>query len=331
LTKSLWWPDQQDLFPVDSVRREHRLPKAHYEIPELDSVVNDNAVPDKLSLVGAISDSDATSSVLQAFHAEQFETEPFIAAAAEIPEIRPPRSDEKLLAQVPRTDPVIRFARMTGVLLATLGIGFVGGWTYYELLNSQRGELSGGDAIATVVERIVQAESNGCATLKNTRSTATGSAQFLDETWLRLIRAHRRELAGRSEKELLEMRRDPELSREMTARFAHRNAEILRKRGLSVTLGTLYLSHFAGSAGAVAILSAPDSADAASIMAGADTTGRSTRDKIIFANPFLQQLTISDLKSWAERKMNTREVNQICGRPSQNGPVRRLQGGAAKS
>jgi hypothetical protein len=131
----------------------------------------------------------------------------------------------------------------------------------------------------------------------------------------------------RTEKEVLEMRRDPELSREITARLAQRNAEILRKRGISVTPGTLYLSHFAGSAGAVAILSAPETADAAATMANADATGRSTRDKIVYANPFLERFTVADLKSWAERKMNMQLGNQICSRVRQSGPG----GGARKS
>ena len=170
------------------------------------------------------------------------------AGRLDIAEVRPPSRDEMLVAGMPLGRSGFRFTPIAGVLLTTLGIGFVGGWLYYGLLNSQRVELSAKNAIATLVERIVQAESRGCATLKNKRSTATGTAQFLDETWLRLIRTHRPELAVRTEKELLEMRRDPELSREITARFAQRNAEMLRKRGFSVTPGTLYLSHFAGSA-----------------------------------------------------------------------------------
>jgi hypothetical protein len=88
---------------------------------------------------------------------------------------------------------------------------------------------------------------------------------------------------------------------------------------------------FAGSAGAVAILSAPETADAAATMANADATGRSTRDKIVYANPFLERFTVADLKSWAERKMNMQPANQTCSRVQQSGPVGRLRGGARKS
>jgi hypothetical protein len=145
----------------------------------------------------------------------------------------------------------------------------------------------------------------------------TGAAQFLDETWLRLIREHRPELARRSEKEVLDLRLDAGLSREITVRLAERNARLLRKHGHSVTPGTLYLSHFAGSAGAVAILNAPATADAATIMARADSTGRSTRDKIVSANPFLQRFTTADLKSWADRKMQWQPRDQGCRRAGQ--------------
>jgi hypothetical protein len=81
---------------------------------------------------------------------------------------------------------------------------------------------------------------------------------------------------------------------------------MLRKRGLPVTPGTLYLAHFAGGAGAVAILSAMENADAALVMATADATGRTKREKIIKANPFLEYFTVADLRSWADRKMRVR-------------------------
>ena len=86
-------------------------------------------------------------------------------------------------------------------------------------------------------------------------------------------------------------------------RFTKQNAEMLKKKGLPVTPGTLYLAHFAGGAGAVAILSALDDADAASVMANADVTGRTKREKIIQANSFLERFTVVDLKTWADRKM----------------------------
>jgi hypothetical protein len=155
-----------------------------------------------------------------------------------------------------------------------------------------------------MVERIIEVESSGDANAKNKRTSATGLGQFLNETWLDLIRAYRPDLiGGRSTDEILELRRDVKLNREITIRFVERNAAMLERRGLPVTPGTIYLAHFAGGGGAVAILSAPQNADAALVMASADKTGRTKRENIIKANPFLERFTAADLKIWADRKM----------------------------
>jgi hypothetical protein len=51
-----------------------------------------------------------------------------------------------------------------------------------------------------------------------------------------------------------------------------------------VTPGSLYLTYFAGPAGAVALLSGAEGANAASLIASADVTGRTTREKLVSAN-----------------------------------------------
>jgi hypothetical protein len=38
-------------------------------------------------------------------------------------------------------------------------------------------------------------------------------------------------------------------------------------------------------------------------MAAADASGRTTRQKLVKANPFLEVLTAGDLKKWADDKM----------------------------
>ena len=206
------------------------------------------------------------------------------------------------------------------MLLAVFGLGWCGGH-YIWLLDLKGQDPAGGAAIDTiaerivgieaegvaidaVVERIIGIESDGNPNAGNKRSSALGLGQFLDQTWLDLIRTHRPDLArGRSKEETLELRRDAKLAREVTKRFTEQNAETLRKRSLPVTPGTLYLAHFAGGAGAVAILTALDDADAASVMASADATGSTKREKIVKANSFLERFTVVDLRSWADRKM----------------------------
>jgi hypothetical protein len=158
--------------------------------------------------------------------------------------------------------------------------------------------------IKALVERIVAIESNGDTNARDKRSSATGGGQFLDDTWLEAVRRHRRDLIqGRSDKEILELRRDDKLAREVATRLVEQYAKILGKRGLPITPGSLYLAYFAGPAGAVALLSGAENADAASLMASADLTGRTTREKLVNANPFLKVLTVSDLKKWADSKM----------------------------
>ena len=197
----------------------------------------------------------------------------------------------------------LRLAIVTGAFSVALGLGWFSGSNLYRYFD-RRDELTGRAAVNAAVERIIGVESNGNPNAKNSRSSATGPGQFLNETWLDLIRTYRPDLiGGHSESETLELRREAKLAREVTTRFVERNAAMLRQRGLPVTAGTIYLAHFAGGAGAVAILSAPENADAALVMASADATGRTKREQIIKANPFLEHFTVADLKSWAERKM----------------------------
>src|SRR5262249_28136164 len=191
-----------------------------------------------------------------------------------------------------------------GMSLSAFSLVWLGGYDAYWPPDPQREAPIAGPAIDTVVDRIIGVESDGDPNAKNKRSSATGLGQFLDETWLDMIRAHRPDLAnGRSQAEVLELRRDAKIAREITARFTERNAGMLRKRGLPVTPGTLYLAHFAGGAGAVAIPSASGNSDARLVIATSDATGRTKREKIVKANPFLERFTVADLRNWADRKM----------------------------
>ena len=226
--------------------------------------------------------------------------------------VDPPKATAGLFFSVRRIPSFAWFGRgrafrsltVSAMFLAAFAIGWFGENAWHPLLDVHRNDGKGELSIDAVVDRIIVVESDGDQKLKNRRSSATGLGQFLDDTWLDLIRSYRSDLAkGRSDAAILELRRDGKVAREITVRFTEQNARILKKRGLPVTPGTLYLAHFAGTAGAVAILSALENADAASVMANADVTGRTKREKIVKANPFLENLTVADLRSWADRKM----------------------------
>ena len=236
-------------------------------------------------------------------HKTSLEARATDATSPRIREFAIPCPNERWASREPPRAFDLQYTVLTSALLIALGFGCLAGWSLYGYFG-QPDELSGTTAVSALVERIIAAESNGDANAKNSRSSAVGLAQFLDETWLDLVRAYRPDLArGRSARETLNLRREPKLAREITMRFVERNIAILRQRGLPVTAGTLYLAHFAGGAGAVAILSAPDNSDAALVIASADSTGRTKRERLIKANPFLEHFTVADLKAWADRRM----------------------------
>ena len=217
-----------------------------------------------------------------------------------VEEIRPPRPDERCAPDISRDSRYVAIAAI--VLAAAIALAVIASLYIFRSL-SNRQTIDSID-VKALVERIIKVESAGNANKKNKLSSATGAGQFLDDTWLEAIRKHRRDLLnGRSDKELLELRRDTELTREIMTRLVEQYARTLHKRGLPLTSGSLYLAYFAGPAGAVALLSGAEHADAASVMAAADATGRTSRQKLVKANPFLEVLTVRDLKNWADHKM----------------------------
>ena len=155
----------------------------------------------------------------------------------------------------------------------------------------------GGDAVGLLVDRIVQVESGGNATAKNPLSSATGLGQFIDSTWLRMMRTYRPDLASSLPRDKqLALRFDPTLSREMVANLARENRAYLEAGGHSITAGRLYLAHFLGPEGARIVLSNDDGADLLSLLGAG----------VINANKFLTGKDVAFIKDWAERKMNRR-------------------------
>lgn len=143
-----------------------------------------------------------------------------------------------------------------------------------------------------LIDQIIGVESGGDPTARNPRSSATGAAQFISSTWLDMLARHRPDIQG-SKEELLALRNDPALSREMAERYAADNGAVLSQAGLPVNPGSAYLAHFAGPQGAIKILQADPSAPVGGIL-GASA---------VAANPFLRGMTAGDVRAWADRKM----------------------------
>src|SRR5258706_2189050 len=155
-------------------------------------------------------------------------------------EIKPPNPEEHGSTAASRDWLSVEI--LTLVLAAAIALAFV--LSSYVLRDPH---LNGGSidktAVKALVERIIAIESNGDPNAKNKRSSATGAAQFLDDTWLEAVRRHRRDLMqGRSDKEVLELRRDAELAREIVTRLVEQYATMLSKRRLPITPGSLYLT-----------------------------------------------------------------------------------------
>lgn len=182
-------------------------------------------------------------------------------------------------------------------------------WNGADAVNQQRAGtlspmLSGGGQVpahpagpapvSATAAKIVQAESGGDPNAKNPNSTAAGLGQFTDGTWLDAIKRYFPNLAqGRSDDQLLAMRKIPQLAMRVTEAFTAGNEAALAKAGLPVTAATTYLAHFAGLGGAIKVLRADPNTPVSKILDQA----------AIKANPFLKDMTAADLQAWAARKM----------------------------
>lgn len=154
--------------------------------------------------------------------------------------------------------------------------------------------VTGDGAVGTVVNKIIGVESGGNANAKNPNSSASGLGQFIDSTWLAMIRQHRPDLAqGKSAQEILALKNDPALGRQMTEAYTRDNADYLANRGVATTAGNLYLAHFLGPAGAVQVLKADPNTPIANVV-GQD---------VVRANGFLAGKSAADVVAWSDKKM----------------------------
>ena len=125
-------------------------------------------------------------------------------------------------------------------------------------------------------------------------SSALGAGQFIEATWLDMVRKYRPDLAATPDDEILELRGDYALSREMIIHLTEENRAFLLKEGLRPTDAALYLAHFAGARGATNLLKAPRETPVEDILSR----------KAIEANAFLEGKTVALLYAWAKAKMN---------------------------
>lgn len=146
----------------------------------------------------------------------------------------------------------------------------------------------------SVVDKIIAVESGGNPSAQNPNSSAGGLGQFIDSTWLAMIKKYRPDIAeGKSAKDIIALKRDGSLSREMTQHYVDENQAFLKNQGLQTTDGNTYLAHFLGPRGAAQVLKSDPSTPITSIL-GQDAVN---------ANPLLKGKSAADLIAWADKKM----------------------------
>lgn len=170
------------------------------------------------------------------------------------------------------------------------------------LYTATQGRLKGIDANAMIAgmtdssyeAMVVRAESGGRADAAAGTSSALGHHQFVKDTWLGLVRKYKPSwAAGKDERSILAMRKDPAASSEMFQHFRRENQAALANAGLPVNPATEYMAHFFGSGDVVKVLGSSDDTLVSDIV----SAGK------INANPFLKGMTVRDAKNWAARKM----------------------------
>lgn len=135
---------------------------------------------------------------------------------------------------------------------------------------------------ATQVTGVENGTGNPAA--RNPRSSAMGNGQFIDATWLDIVKRNRPDIAqGKSDQDILALRADPKLSAEMTDVYGMENADFLRAGGIqSVGNAEKYAAHFFGPTGAIKVLQADPNASFASVLS----------PEVIKANPQLARMTV---------------------------------------
>lgn len=162
-----------------------------------------------------------------------------------------------------------------------------------EQINLLREAPKGKDAVLDRIGGIENATGDPAA--RSATSSAMGNFQFINSTWLDTVRKNRPDIAnGRSDEDLLALRSDPKLSREMAGYLLNENESALKAQGIDATPGNLYLAHFLGAGAAVKVLKADKDTPVADIV-GADA---------VKANQsVLGGKTVGSVVGWAERKM----------------------------
>jgi hypothetical protein len=155
--------------------------------------------------------------------------------------------------------------------------------------------VSDAAAMSVFLDRLMLAESGGRNDARNPRSTAVGPFQFIETTFLNVVRKHFAAETGElTNPEVLKLRTNRHFARLAAEAFTRDNAALLAIAGFESSFANLRLAHLVGPGGAVRVLKAPESTSAVAVLGG--RVGR--------ANPFLIRMTAGELVRWSARNVD---------------------------
>jgi hypothetical protein len=153
--------------------------------------------------------------------------------------------------------------------------------------------VQGRDAVLDRIGQVENATGNPAA--RSSTSSAMGNFQFTKGTWLDMVQAHRPDLLqGRSEQQVLDLRADPKVSREMAGYLLDDNAAVLRNQGIAPTPSNLYLAHFLGVNDAAKVIRAAPGTPISDVVTPASIAANKS---------VLEGKTTDTVLDWSSRKM----------------------------
>jgi hypothetical protein len=156
--------------------------------------------------------------------------------------------------------------------------------------------------MAGILDYISGRESGGNYSARNASSSAGGKYQFIDSTWVNVVRRARPDLANLSDKEIIALKtRNDDVGKQVQEEAAqyHLKADIgpvLEKNGIEPDSKSIYLSWFAGPQGAVKIMKSDPNTPIADVM-GEDAVKANANIKL--GDKTFKDFTVADVQNWA--------------------------------
>jgi hypothetical protein len=155
--------------------------------------------------------------------------------------------------------------------------------------------------LKTFLDRLMMAESGGQDAARNPRSTAVGPFQFIQETFLDVVRRHfAEETMSLSTVALLGLRQDRAFARRAAEAYSKDNAAHLAREGLPTSFTNLRLAFLAGPSGAVRVLRASPQTRVSTLLSSA----------AISANSFMTHMTAEELITKCARDLDVDPGNR---------------------